>query len=60
MKCERCEKRRATVAVWDAPENEGALLFGDEWLGLLLCGPCLRETEAKGPWDGVEPLEEAA
>jgi hypothetical protein len=48
------------VAVWDEPENEGGLMFGDELLGLLLCGPCLRETEGQGPWHGVELLEEAA
>ena len=46
--------------MWDEPENEGALMFGDQLAGLLLCGACLRETEADGPWDGVELLEEAA
>jgi hypothetical protein len=35
-------------------------MFGDQLLGLLLCGPCLRETEADGLWDGVELLEEVA
>lgn len=60
MTCERCGGGHAVVAVWDEPENEGGLMFGDELLGLLLCGPCLRETEGQGPWHGVELLEEAA
>ncbi|MGE0025673.1 MAG: hypothetical protein AB7O78_01540 [Thermoleophilia bacterium] len=41
------------------PENDGALLFGDQVNGMLLCDPCLKETEADGPWDQVELLDAA-
>lgn len=58
MTCDRCEQAEATVCVWDEPENASGLMFGDELLGRLLCGSCLRETEADGPWHGVEVLDE--
>jgi hypothetical protein len=56
--CERCAARPATICAIDEPENDGSLMFGDEVTGVLLCGPCLRETEAQGPWDAVEVLDE--
>ena len=40
----------------DEPENEGALMFGDQIAGVLLCTPCLDATEADGPWSFVEAL----
>lgn len=59
MRCDRCTEA-ATHVAWDEPENEGALMFGDEVIGVALCDRCLAETLELGPWDGVEPLEAVA
>lgn len=40
----------------DEPENEGALMFGDQIAGVLLCTSCLALTEADGPWSFVEDI----
>lgn len=56
MRCERCRRRPARVVVEDHPENDGAMLFGDETLGMYLCNPCLCETQADGPWSMVTRL----
>lgn len=55
MTCDRCG-RPASHCAWDEPENDGALMFGDELLGMLLCARCLAASMAEGPWDGVEAL----
>jgi len=60
LSCERCLRRPAALCATDEPENEGALLFGDELVGVLLCRPCLRETEEDGPWSAVDELEPAS
>ena len=51
MTCERCKRRPAVVAVVDALE-----FLWDEVLGWVLCRPCLKDTEADGPWDEVHAL----
>lgn len=57
MTCERCRHRRAHYVVWDEAENDAALIFGDQLIGMVLCGLCLVTSELDGPWDGVELLE---
>ena len=58
MTCESCGAEPAVACVWDEPDNEGAMLFGDELIGLLVCEDCLHRSQALGPWAGVELLEE--
>lgn len=59
MTCDRCQTRPADVVAIDEPDNDGALLFGDQVADRMLCGHCLRVTEADGPWHDVIHLEAA-
>jgi len=55
--CERCHAAAAEVLCIDEPEQEGALHFGDQTLGILLCMHCCRQAEDDGPWDAVVALD---
>jgi hypothetical protein len=55
--CERCLRARAVASASDEPENDGALFFGDELVGVLLCASCLRETEQDGQSSAVDPID---
>lgn len=56
MTCDHCHDAPPLVCAIDEPEQEGALMFGDPLLGVLLCRTCLALTEADGPWSSVEVL----
>jgi hypothetical protein len=54
--CERCHERPPTCCVVDLPDTEAMVEFGNEIVGLLICDPCLSETEREGEWDMVVDL----
>jgi hypothetical protein len=54
MTCERLGcRRRALWCALEDPEQDCAELFGDDVVGICLCGACLRASEADGPWSAV-------
>lgn len=57
--CDRCTEQPATVTVFDEPDNDAALMWGDKVAIRHLCGACLAETEADGPWHRVTLLAPA-
>lgn len=58
MRCERCGTRRALWAAIEDPEQEAAVLFGDDVVAMCLCLPCLEVTEVDGPWSAVYRIDE--
>lgn len=59
MTCDRCHQHPATVCCVDEPDNDGALMFGDQVAGRMLCDECLTVAVADGPWHEVIGLEVA-
>lgn len=58
--CLYCGARQNLWRVIDEPENDCALLFGDEAVARVLCEPCLEASERDGPWAAVARLEVGA
>ena len=53
LKCERCGARKALWTALEDPEQDAALLFGDDLVGMCLCTRCLEASEQDGPWTVV-------
>jgi hypothetical protein len=57
VKCERCATRKALWTAVEDPEQDAAMLFGDDVVAMCLCGKCLEASEQDGPWSAVYRID---
>jgi hypothetical protein len=59
LRCERCGTRKALWTAIEEPEQDAAMLFGDEVVAMCLCTRCLELSEQDGPWSAVYRIDPA-